>query len=464
MAELFQWGKFDSSKVPPQLNYISKFPVGTKIKTSDGTKWEILEFDHEGYPDNTVTLWSEFALYETTFMNTDANAVDYTTSILRNDCTNLYNTLSSYEKSCIPLTTLEVFKGVDNTHSEAIIFDDYVFILSGTELGFELFSEGDGTQFSEFNSSSKRIKYNTSNIACVYYTRSKMYDVAHPQTFAYIQADGNVARGNINPSMSVTPDSIYFVPAFNLSKQTILSDEPDSEGYYSIVGLSDNGVVASSLNIGEKVILGKYNNENIPWEIVAKNHYNNNDINLWTLYSLDATQFNETRDTAESIDYRNSIPKTLCQSIYNSFTEKEKGAVLLTTLPTCVTNTGSVVTLQDYVFLFSGKELGGTGNHGGDTGCTSFNFTTEQKNARAKLSNGNWTNSSWGAFWSRSAYVHSSSSIAVYWYSNSSSLSSTYPSFSYGFAPATNISSNTILYKHSDGNYYLDKENEGGGQ
>ena len=452
MAELFQWGKFDSSKVPPQLNYISKFPVGTKIKTSDGTKWEILEFDHEGYPSNTVTLWSEIILQNTEF----GSDVDYRNSTIKSLCTTLYNNFSQTEKNCIPLTNLPT--NISNV-GEVVNIPDYVFVLSEDELGLaQNTTVTDGVKFSKFTLTSgsdpNRVKQNASGTNSTYWTRS-VYVNSSSSRVMRVTTDG----GWSNPSPST---SYGFLPAFNLSKQTILSDEPDSDGYYNIVGLSDNGVVASSLNIGEKVILGKYNNENIPWEIVTKNHYNNNDINLWTLYSLDATQFNETRDTAESIDYRNSIPKTLCGNIYNSFTEKEKGAVLLTTLPTCVTNTGSVVTLQYYVFLFSGKELGGTGNHGGDTGCTSFNFTTEQKNARAKLSNGNWTNSSWGAFWSRSAYVHSSSSIAVYWYSNSSSLSSTYPSFSYGFAPATNISSNTILYKHSDGNYYLDKENGGG--
>ena len=455
MAELFQWGKFDSSKVPPQPNYISKFPVGTKIKTSEGTKWEILEFDHEGYPDNTVTLWSEIILQNSTF--SDNRSIDYRESNIKTLCNTLYNNFSQTEKNCIPLTNLPT--NVSKV-GEVVNIPDYVFVLSEDELGLNINnSVTDGVKFSKFTLSSgrdpNRVKQNASGTNSIYCTRSA--DVSSSTTCVmYVPASGG--WGTTSPSTSYG-----FLPAFNLSKQTILSDEPDSEGYYSIVGLSDNGVVASSLNIGEKIILGKYNNENIPWEIVAKNHYNNNDINLWTPYSIDTTQFNETRDTAESIDYRNSIPKTLYQNIYNSFTEKEKGAVLLTTLPTCVTNTGSVVTLQDYVFLFSGKELGGTGNHGADTGCTSFNFTTEQKNARAKLSNGNWTNSSWGAFWSRSAYVHSSGSIAVYWYSNSSSLSSTYPSFSYGFAPAINISSNTILYKHSDGNYYLDKENGGGG-
>ena len=261
------------------------------------------------------------------------------------------------------------------------------------------------------------------------------------------------------------PSTSYgFLPAFNLSKQTILSDEPDSEGYYSIVGLSDNGVVASSLNIGEKIILGKYNNENIPWEIVAKNHYNNNDINLWTPYSLQVTQFNSASDTAESIDYRNSIPKTLCGNIYNSFTEKEKNAVLLTTLPTKITRDNTVVDIEDYVFLFSGTELGGTGNYAGDTGCTSFNFTNDQKNARCKDVNGSWVggSSTYGRTWSRSAYTSSSFFPAVIWRSDGR-FDYSLANNSILFAPATNISSNTILYKHSDGNYYLDKENGGGG-
>ena len=221
-----------------------------------------------------------------------------------------------------------------------------------------------------------------------------------------------------------------------------------------------HGVVASSLNIGEKIILGKYNNENIPWEVVAKNHYNNNDVNLWTPYSIGTTQFNETYDTAESIDYRNSIPKTLCQNIYNSFTEKEKDAVLLTTLPTCVANDGTVVNIEDHVFLYSNTELDATaalGDIPGDTGCTSFNFTNDQKNARTKLSDGSWAGGStrYGRTWSRSAYI-SSSFVVVMWgsaFSFTTSADSTC-----GFAPSTNISSSTILYKHSDNNYYLDKE------
>ena len=159
--------------------------------------------------------------------------------------------------------------------------------------------------------------------------------------------------------------------------------------------------------IGSKIRLGS---GNTPFEIVAKNHsgYPDNSVTLWTPYSLQTTTF------GSGIDYRQSTVKTLCTNLYNTFSAREKEFVIITDLPTCVTNTGSVVTLQDYVFLFSGKELGGSGVTGGDTGCTSFNFTTEQKKARAKLSNGNWTSASYGYFWSRSAYVNSSSSWAVW--------------------------------------------------
>lgn len=455
MAELFQWGKFDSSKVPPQLNYISKFPVGTKIKTSDGTKWEILEFDHEGYPSNTVTLWSEIILQNSTFSANDS--IDYRESNIKTLCNTLYNSFSQIEKNCIPLTNLPT--SISNT-GEVVNIPDYVFVLSEDELGLaQNTTVTDGVKFSKFTLTSgsdpNRVKQNASGTNSTYWTRSAYVNSASSRVMR-VTTDG----GWSNPLPST---SYGFLPAFNLSKQTILSDEPDSEGYYSIVGLSDNGVVASSLNIGEKVILGKYNNENIPWEIVAKNHYNNNDINLWTPYSIDTTEFNENSGTAESIDYRNSIPKTLCGNIYNSFSEKEKSAVLLTNLPTKVTREGSVVDIQDYIFLYSGTELGASDNYADDTGCTSFNFTNEQKNARCKDVNGSWVGGStrYGYLWSRTACTSSSTFYVVYWDSNGS-FGSVITNFLSGFAPATNISSNTILYKHSDGNYYLDKENGGG--
>lgn len=209
--------------------------------------------------------------------------------------------------------------------------------------------------------------------------------------------------------------------------------------------------------IGSKIRLGS---GNTPFEIVAKNHsgYPDNSVTLWTPYSLQVTQFNTTSNTAASIDYRNSIPKTLCSNLYNTFSEREKEFVLLTDLPTKVSKDGNVVTLQDYLFLFSGTEFGGTSDYGADTGCTSFNFTNEQKNARCKDVNGSWVGgpSTYGRTWLRSAYTSSSYFVVVYWDSDDYFYFDDADS-SFGFAPACNLSGETIISSNPDesGYYYV---------
>ena len=130
--------------------------------------------------------------------------------------------------------------------------------------------------------------------------------------------------------------------------------------------------------IGSKIRLGSGNTQ---FEILEKNHsgYPDNSVTLWTEI-LQRTSF------GSSIDYRNSTLKSLCTNLYNTFSEREKEFVLLTDLPTAVTNTKTVVNIQDYVFALSAKELGANGSYCAEDGVKFNKFTLGTASSTTLLS------------------------------------------------------------------------------
>ena len=142
-------------------------PIGSKIRLGSGnTQFEILEKNHSGYPDNSVTLWAHHILQNTAF----GSNIDYRQSTLKSLCTNLYNTFSEREKEFVLLTDLPT--NVTNTGS-VVTIQDYVFVLSEDELGLNMnTSVTDGVKFSKFTLTSgadpNRVKQNASGTNTAY--------------------------------------------------------------------------------------------------------------------------------------------------------------------------------------------------------------------------------------------------------------------------------------------------------
>lgn len=203
---------------------LKDMPIGSKIKLGSGnTQFEILEKNHSGYPDNSVTLWTEI-LQRTSF----GSSIDYRNSTLKSLCTNLYNTFSEKEKEFVLLTDLPT--AVTNTKT-VVNIQDYVFALSAKELGANgSYCADDGVKFNRFTlgvkESTTRVRNEASGSPYYYWTRSAYGDSPHSYVW-FVWIGGTMA--NFLPS-----NSIGFVAALNLSGDTIISSNPDESGYYYV--------------------------------------------------------------------------------------------------------------------------------------------------------------------------------------------------------------------------------------
>lgn len=182
------------------------------------------------------------------------------------------------------------------------------------------------------------------------------------------------------------------------------------------------GVRLKDMPIGSKIRLGS---GNTPFEILELNHsgYPDNSVTLWTEI-LQRTSF------GSSIDYRNSTLKSLCTNLYNTFSEREKEFVLLTDLPTAVTNTKTVVNIQDYVFALSAKELGANGSYCADDGVKFNKFTLGTNSSTTRVRNE--ASGSLYYYWTRSAFGNSSYSN-VWGVGSDGNMGNNLPSNSNGF-------------------------------
>ena len=203
---------------------LKDMPIGSKIRLGSGnTPFEILELNHSGYPDNSVTLWTEI-LQRTSF----GSSLDYRNSTLKSLCTNLYNTFSEREKEFVLLTDLPT--AVTNTKT-VVNIQDYVFALSAKELGANgSYCADDGVKFNKFtlgtNSSTTRVRNEASGSPYYYWTRSANGSSSYSNVWG-VRSDGSMGG-------KVPSGSNGFVAALNLSGDTIISSNPDESGYYYV--------------------------------------------------------------------------------------------------------------------------------------------------------------------------------------------------------------------------------------
>lgn len=202
------------------LKRLSDLPIGTKVKDSD-TKyggspitWLIADKDHQGYPNNTVTLISERVLLDKRF---DVSTTTYKDSELRrwiNDSNGLLKDFTSDFKNAIVDTNV-------NTASGNVT--DKMFLASITEVGFEGDSAKEGYKFPIFTDNNSRIGKDFNNSDTRWWTRT-----------AYSSSDVH-GVGSGGSSHNSFPDGVRGVrPLCNLKSEILVSENKDSDGAHTI--------------------------------------------------------------------------------------------------------------------------------------------------------------------------------------------------------------------------------------
>lgn len=205
---------------------ISLLPVGSKVKDSTGAMMAtIISQDHNtldsGYPANATTLWSDLSA-GTARMDYDNStgatyirqvAAAYTTPIdsILLSCTVKYsyyhsgNKLGSYTGTKFPLSSKELSNGYDGTTASGVRFPYFNLNIAPQ---------------------AERIRY-LNGTAVYYWTRDSAYSES---TYYVLVKD----TGNVNTS--ATASTLYNIfPAFNIPNTTLVSAQPDSDGYYIII-------------------------------------------------------------------------------------------------------------------------------------------------------------------------------------------------------------------------------------
>ena len=269
---------------------ITNLPVGAKIKdigsqyNGKDIIWEILDFDHPGYPANSVTLITERIITLKCFdaaesgtegtgttdrdkygsnrylnsnirewLNSETHPVSYTTQPPTNAaCWDNYNeydqeagfltNLTADFKAKILDTTLTVVKNTvtDGGGSETVT--DKVFLLSNTEVGLaDENGIAEGSLFSKFSSDTARQAYPTAEAITNSEYTSDSLTVIYPWYWwlRTPNAGSSVYVRYVNSSGALGNNFAFHGrwgvrPALNLSSDILVSDTTDADGAYTI--------------------------------------------------------------------------------------------------------------------------------------------------------------------------------------------------------------------------------------
>lgn len=215
---------------------LSSMPLKTTKLKIGGIKWILFARDHEGYPSGAQTLISEFTIDPNTSFG---SSVNYQGSNLQTRMGQVYNLFNEREKSFVLQTTRKYKNGNGDYPS----FNEYVFPLTSVEVGGNT-DEQMGSNLG-FSSSTDRICTDTSGAAQFWWLAD-----ASDLSVWRVRADGGVG------STSGPSNSLAVRPACNLSANTIITTEPDDEGYYFIKGAEETTELLLSRALNALSILG----------------------------------------------------------------------------------------------------------------------------------------------------------------------------------------------------------------
>lgn len=206
---------------------------GTALQLGTGNDaqmlFEILEFDHSGYPADSCAVIMKYLWYDGQWSSQSggSNAPNWGTSNCRQYWNSTYyNQLPQIVKDNLQLVS------VASTYDTS---NDYIFIPSMTELGA---GGSEGVRFAKFNSNANRIRKSQSNVATSYSTRSTEYSSAQSAYFTRtVYYDGSTGRSWIvifGVSGTGTKDYNYgMCPIMSLNKNMLFNPEPNADGSYS---------------------------------------------------------------------------------------------------------------------------------------------------------------------------------------------------------------------------------------
>lgn len=275
---------------------ISNLPVGAKVKDTntkyDGTTiaWIVVAKNHSGYPSNSATLLSEKALRSgpfDTYEKSGSSYADggnprYSLSNMRqwanksgkpwyvaqhsDDQAPSYSDengfLSNFSSQMLAALLPTPLTCAYNYGSQAVVtdsFSDRLFILSAIEMGYAATNSDisdTGSKLAYFDSgsgvSTKRIAYDSSGTAVRQATRTR-------RTSSQVYIKVIMADGSINHDRPANA-GYRFRPACNLSSTTLVSDNADSSGYYTLVWNTAPSTppaitVPSTIRSGESAII-----------------------------------------------------------------------------------------------------------------------------------------------------------------------------------------------------------------
>lgn len=200
--------------------------IGDKVKIG-GTKYVVKAKGHTGYPQNSITLISEYIVQQSGF----GSDVNYGTSTIKALCEQYYEQLSTAEQIAI----LETTRKIKNGAGQYPEFTEHIFILNSVEAG----GAADAQMGSNIGFTN-----NDDRICTIENGAAQYWWLANASSSSYVWGVGT------GGSVSVYRGSSAGVrPALNLSPTALLNDK-DGEGYYSIVGADTISTLKDkSLNI-----------------------------------------------------------------------------------------------------------------------------------------------------------------------------------------------------------------------
>ena len=280
---------------------ISNLALGSKIKfgkysvngeEAQPISWIIVAKNHGGYPSNSVTLLSEYAIdklmadvgevgrplgwnyYGSSdidhWLNIDsAGGTWYSNSYANEvlpykDRPGFLNAFSSLEKQCILTTTI---KSIDN-NDEMSSISRKVFIPSVVEIGGQSpHGMPEGSQWSYLVGTKLIVNYSqqardnqpaVTTAAAQWWTRTK-YDLETADTMYAVDT-----KGGYNSQLANSAQGIR--PALNVVFTSSVTDTTDSEGYYTII-FNEAPPTPSSFFVPTTIYGGKTNS--ISWSSVT---------------------------------------------------------------------------------------------------------------------------------------------------------------------------------------------------
>ena len=187
-----------------------------------------------------------------------------------------------------------------------------IFLLSNTEVGLANENNiAEGTLYSYFSSNTQRIAYATqecidnvpsggskpSSTSAAWYWWLRTPNASNSRTARDVRHDGTLSNG------SAYSGSDGVRPACSIPSDTLVSDDPDSDGYYTLQ-VDSQPTTVGDLPVGATLVDSdtKYYNSAIKWNLIGKNHDGANTVTLLTEDIIALKCFDAKEDTNPNSD------------------------------------------------------------------------------------------------------------------------------------------------------------------